>query len=78
MSDIKKINDEAINEVAGGTAQGEVWTDHGMVMYRVAYGDTLSEIAMRFNTTCEAIKALNPELIKDINMIRVDWVIRVL
>ena len=65
MSDINKINDEAISAVAGGTAQ-------------VAYGDTLSEIAMRFNTTCEAIKALNPKLIKDINKIRVDWVIRVL
>ena len=78
MSEINKINDEVIEDVSGGTAQGEVWTDHGMVMYRVAYGDTLSEIALRFQTTCEAIKALNPDLIKDINKIRVDWVIRVL
>jgi hypothetical protein len=78
MSEINKINDEIIEDVSGGTAQGEVWTDHGMVMYRVAYGDTLSEIALRFQTTCEAIKALNPDLIKDINKIRVDWVIRVL
>ena len=78
MSDINKISDEVVKEVSGGTAQGEVWTDHGMVMYRVAYGDTLSEIALRFHTTCEAIKAFNPDLIKDINKIRVDWVIRVL
>ena len=78
MSEINKITDEIIEDVSGGTAQGEVWTDHGMVMYRVAYGDTLSEIALRFQTTCEAIKALNPDLIKDINKIRVDWVIRVL
>ena len=48
-----------------------------MTFYRIASGDTLSEIAYRFHTTCEAIKALNPTLIKDINRINAGWEIRV-
>ena len=72
------IKDADLEGTVGGSARGPEWTQGGMTFYRIASGDTLSEIAYRFHTTCEAIKAFNPDLIKDINMIRVDWVIRVL
>lgn len=47
------------------------------IYYTVKPGDTLGRIAKRYNTTPEAIQALNPDKIKDINMIRVGWKIRV-
>ena len=49
-----------------------------MTFYRIVFGDTLSEIALRFRTTAYAIQALNPTLIKDINKIQAGWEIRVL
>jgi LysM repeat protein len=49
-----------------------------MTFYRIVWGDTLLEIAMRFNTTMYAIQALNPTLIKDVNKIQAGWEIRVL
>lgn len=61
------LNDEETAVATGGTAKGAVWELKGMTYYRVAQGDTLTEIARRFNTSSEAIKALNPVLIKNIN-----------
>ena len=75
MSEI--IKDEVLEEAVGGSARGPEWTQGGMTFYRIASGDTLSEIAYRFHTTCEAIKSLNPTLIKDINKINAGWEIRV-
>ena len=75
MSEI--INENELNEVSGGSAKGAEWTQGGMTFYRIAFGDTLSEIAVRFGTSCENIKALNPTLIKDINKIQAGWEIRV-
>ncbi len=71
------LNDNELNNVSGGSAKGAEWTQGGMTFYRIAFGDTLSEIAARFGTSCEAIKALNPTLIKDINKIQAGWEIRV-
>ena len=76
MSEILK--DGELNEVAGGTAAGPSWTQNGMTFYRIVFGDTLSEIAARFHTSCYAIQSLNPTLIKDINKIQAGWEIRVL
>ena len=76
MSEI--INEKELNEVSGGTAAGPSWTQNGMTFYRIVFGDTLSEIAARFHTSCYAIQALNPTLIKDINVIKAGWEIRVL
>ena len=76
MSEI--INEKELNEVSGGTAAGPSWTQNGMTFYRIVFGDTLSEIAYRFHTSCYAIQALNPTLIKDINKIQAGWEIRVL
>ena len=75
MSEI--IKDADLEGTVGGSAGGPEWTQGGMTFYRIASGDTLSEIAYRFHTTCEAIKALNPTLIKDINKINAGWEIRV-
>ena len=71
------LKDEVLEEAVGGGARGPEWSQGGMTFYRIASGDTLSEIAYRFHTSCEAIKALNPTLIKDINKIQAGWEIRV-
>ena len=76
MSEI--INDKELNEVSGGTAAGPSWTQNGMTFYRIVFGDTLSFFFFRFRTTAYAIQALNPTLIKDINVIKAGWEIRVL
>ena len=75
MSEMIRVNE--LNEVTGGGARGVEWTQGGMTFYRIASGDTLSEIAVRFHTTCQAIQALNPTLIRDINKIGAGWEIRV-
>ena len=53
------MNDEEIAVAGGGTAKGAEWKFQGMTFYRVAQGDTLNDIARRFNTSSETIKALN-------------------
>ena len=72
------LNDEQTAVAAGGTAKGAEWKFQDMTYYRVAQGDTLNEIARRFNTSSEAIKALNPVLIKNLDGIRVGMELRVL
>lgn len=47
------------------------------IFYKVAKGDTLSAIAKRYNTTVAAIQRLNPDLIKNVNLIKTGWTIRV-
>ena len=72
------LNDEQTAAAVGGTAKGAEWKFQGMTYYRVAQGDTLNEIARRFNTSSEAIKALNPVLIKNLDGIKVGMELRVL
>ena len=76
MSEI--INERDLDKAVGGSAAGAAWNQGGMTYYRIEYGDTLFDIAMRFNTTCENIQALNPGLIKNIDRIQEGWEIRVL
>ena len=45
------------------------------VTYKVKPGDTLWAISRKYNTTPEAIQALNPSLIKDVNKICAGWTI---
>ena len=59
-----RIPDEDLADVIGGVARGVQWTQQGMTFYRVARGDTLQDIAERFHTSGETIKALNPGLLK--------------
>ena len=39
------------------------------IMYKIKKGDTLSKIAKKYNTTVKAIKAANPDKIKNVNLI---------
>ena len=77
MSDITKLNDAAVEGVSGGGANGPSWVEGGATYYRVVRGDTLSEIAVRFGTSIWNIQALNRELIKNVDLIREGWTIRV-
>ena len=72
------MNDEEIAVAGGGTAKGAEWKFQGMTFYRVAQGDTLNDLARRFNTSSETIKALNPVLIKNLDGIKVGMELRVL
>ena len=74
----ESINEKDLNEVTGGTADGMHWSNGGCTFYRIASGDTLSDIAERFHTTVPTIAALNPALIEDVDCIQVGWVIRVI
>ena len=71
------INDQDMSKVAGGGANGPVWTEGGATYYRVVRGDTLSEIALKYGTTIYNIQALNRDLIKNVDVIREGWVIRI-
>lgn len=46
-----------------------------MQTYKIKKGDTLSAIATAFGTSVEALRMANSELIKDVNMLEVGWVI---
>ena len=48
-----------------------------MATYTVKKGDTLSSIAQKFKTTVPAIQRLNPDKIKNPNMIATGWVLKV-
>ena len=77
MADI--INDQQAANVSGGAAHanGQYWTDGGATYYRIAPNDFLGNIAQMFGTTPSAIQALNPGVIKSIDVIRAGDVIRV-
>ena len=72
------LKDEEMTAAVGGSARGAEWRQLGMTYYRIARGDTLNDIARRFNTSSEAIKALNPILIKNLDGLKEGCEIRVL
>lgn len=45
--------------------------------HTVKSGETLSEIALRYNTTIGAIRDANKDLVKNVNLIRVGWVLTI-
>lgn len=47
------------------------------VYYTIVSGDSLNKIAAKYGTTAKEIQSLNSDLIKNINLIRVGWKIRV-
>ncbi len=77
MSDEVKtpINDEEVESVQGGYgswenfAKGTYIRNGNYVLYKIAPGDALSGIAIRFGVTPIEIQRWNPDKIKDINLI---------
>lgn len=47
------------------------------MVHVVKEGETLNKIAKKYGTTPTAIKAANGSLIKDINIIKVGWVLTI-
>ena len=64
-----------IENVSGGGANGNFWSDGGAIYYRVVSGDTLSEIALRAQVPMSQIQALNG--IKNPDVIRVGQILRI-
>jgi hypothetical protein len=58
---------------AGGTP----WLPETGVWHKVKPGDTLAALAAAYGTTVQAIAALNPTLITNVNVIDVGWNIRI-
>ena len=80
MSDeMKVLNDQEVANVSGGAAHanGNYWSEGGATYYRIAPGDYLGSIAAMFGTSANAIKQLNPGVIKNVDLIRAGDVIRV-
>ena len=70
------MNDQQLNNVSGGGANGNFWQEGAAIYYRVVSGDTLSEIALRAQVPMSQILALNPAL-KNPDLIRVGQVLRI-
>ena len=75
MTDEIKINDNELEEVAGGKgpwqqfAKGTYVSYGNYIVYTVAAGDVVSGIAIRFGVTSEQIKQWNN--LKNVNLISV-------
>ena len=70
------LNDQQLNNVSGGGANGNFWQEGAAIYYRVVAGDTLSQIAQRAQVPMNQILALNPAL-KNPDLIRVGQVLRI-
>ena len=70
------LNDQQLNNVSGGGANGNFWQEGAAIYYRVVAGDTLSQIAQRAQVPMSQILALNPA-IKNPDLIRVGQVLRI-
>ena len=62
MSEMKALNDQEVENVSGGGANGNFWQDGSAIYYRVVAGDTLSEIALRAQVPMAQILRLNPQI----------------
>ena len=56
------MNDQQLNNVSGGGANGNFWQEGAAIYYRIVPGDTLSEIAMRAQVPMNQILQLNPSI----------------
>ena len=69
------LSDADIEDVQGGTgswqqyAKGTYTVSGNCILYKIAAGDALSGIAIRFGVTPEQIMLWNPDKIKNINTI---------
>ena len=78
MADIEKkvLNDQDVEEVAGGGASGTFYERNGAIYYTVCSKDTLSEIAWRAQVPMSQILAYNPS-IKNPDVISIGQVLRI-
>ena len=68
---------DLVNKLAKGNTVTTKPATPSAVYYTVKGGDTLGAIAKRYGTTAVKIQSLNKSLIKNINVIRAGWKIRV-
>ena len=73
---MKILNDQEVENISGGGASGTFWQDGAVIYYRVAAGDTLSEIALRAQVPMSQILAFNPTL-KNPDRISVGQILRI-
>ena len=61
---MKELNLEAMEEVVGGRGGSPkpLPPKAGFHVYQIQSGETLIQIARRFNTTAEHLKAINPTI----------------
>lgn len=76
MSEMKTLNEWEASNIAGGGANGNFWADGNAIYYRIAFGDTLSEIAQRAQVPMSQILMLNPS-IKNADKISAGSIIRI-
>lgn len=77
MSDeIKILSEQEAAAIAGGGANGYFWESDGVIYYRIASGDTLSEIAQRAQVPMQQIMMYN-SFITNPDKIRVGDIIRI-
>ena len=75
-NEMKILNEQEVENVTGGGANGNFWQEGNVIYYRIAHRDTLSEIALRAQVPMNQILALNPS-IKNPDLIREGAVIRI-
>lgn len=76
----KELNDQTLEDVSGGKqmtqagCRGDVWYGqwdlarrNSYTIYRVASGDTVSQIAAAFHTSVGALQRANARIIDDLN-----------
>lgn len=66
-----------VNKQLNGTSPIIDTADSEIILYTTQKGDTLSQIARKYNTTIQAIQKLNPNTIKDVNKIGIGWKLRI-
>ncbi len=69
------LSDREVSGVSGGLG-GHFWSESGMIYYRVAPRDTLSEIALQAKVPLSQILTLNPEIVNP-DLIEIGWRIRI-
>ena len=77
MENMKELNLNEMEEAVGGRGGSSTILPEkeGMIVYKIARGDTLGKIARRYGTSVQVIAALNPTTIRNINDITAGYYI---
>ncbi len=74
MNEMEEVSGGARKKVAAGGMKNPPDELAGCIIYKIAPGETLGQIAKDHRTTVAKIKAVNPS-IKDVNLIRAGYYI---